>query len=71
MEENDKKVTTIASWCLKVLITFSTEKVVISTLDSDGKAGQTVSFDGDNFKIEKDVTDIDLDSVLSKLGIRS
>jgi hypothetical protein len=51
-----------------MLITISTEKVVISTLDSDGKIGQMVSLDGDNFKIEKEV-DVKLDSILSKLGI--
>jgi hypothetical protein len=69
VEENNRKEVTIASWCSKVLITASTEKIVISTLDSDGKLGQTVSFDGDNFMFEKEV-DVKLDTILSRLGIR-
>ena len=51
-----------------MLITTSTEKVVISTFDSDGKRGQTVSFDGENFKFEKDVMDAKLDPIFSRLG---
>ena len=51
-----------------MLITTSTEKVVISTFDSDGKRGQTVSFDGENFKFEKDVMDTKLDPIFSRLG---
>ena len=61
-------MTTIASWYSNVLITTSTEKVVISTFDSDGKRGQTVSFDGENFKFEKDVMDTKLDPIFSRLG---
>ena len=62
-------MTTIASWYSQVLITASTEKVVISTFDSDGKRGQTVSYDGENFKIERDVMDPKLDPVLTRLGV--
>jgi hypothetical protein len=53
--EDDNKKAKIES--CQVLITATPEEVKISTLDYYSNPKQTITFDGDNFTIQRDVND--------------